>query len=161
MSDNDLVICGVVMVIGLVGIVVPMLPGLTLIVASIAVWAVVEQNSLSWVVLGAAMLVSAGAQVAKYLIPGKRMSAAGVPRRTIVAGGLLGIVGFFVIPVVGLLLGFVLGAYLAERVRLRTHRLAWPSTRSAIGAVGLSILIELAAGLLAFAFWLAAIRLSN
>lgn len=161
MSDNDLVICGVVMVIGLVGVIVPVLPGLTLVVGSIAVWALVEQAVLAWVVLGAAVLVCVGAQVAKYLVPGKRMSAAGVPRRTILAGGLLGIVGFFVIPVLGLLLGFVLGVYLAERVRLRTHRLAWPSTRSATGAVGLSILIELVAGLLAFSFWLAAVVLTD
>jgi hypothetical protein len=35
------------------------------------------------------------------------------------------------------------------------RELAWPSTVSALRAVGLSLLIELAAGLLAAAVWLA------
>ena len=62
---------------------------------------------------------------------------------------MLGIVGFFVIPVVGLFLGFVLGIYLAELSRLKESALAWPSTRRALGAVGWSILIELVTGLIA------------
>ena len=33
-------------------------------------------------------------------------------------GGACGVVGFFVVPVVGLFLGFVLGVYVAERRRL-------------------------------------------
>ena len=54
----------------------------------------------------------------------------------------LGVVGFFVIPVVGLFVGFVLGIYLAERRRVGQAD-AWPSTKAALRAVGLSILIEL------------------
>jgi len=60
------------------------------------------------------------------------------------------------VPVVGLVLGFVLGVYLAERARLGRDG-AWPSTRTALGAVGWSILIELAAGLLATAVWVGAL----
>ena len=40
---------------------------------------------------------------------------------------LLGVVGFFVVPVVGLFLGFVLGVYLAELRRVGAAA-AWPST---------------------------------
>ena len=66
----------------------------------------------------------------------------------LVVGGLLGIVGFFVIPLVGLFVGFVLGVYLAELQRVGQAN-AWPSTWAAVKAAGLSILIELASGLLA------------
>jgi len=61
-------------------------------------------------------------------------------------------VGFFVIPVVGLLVGFVAGIYLAELLRVGRAR-AWPSTGAALRAAGLSLLIELAAGLLAAVVW--------
>jgi hypothetical protein len=54
--------------------------------------------------------------------------------------------------VVGLFVGFVAGVYLAERRRLGPGA-AWPSTRSALRAVGVSLLIELAAGVLAAATW--------
>jgi uncharacterized protein len=82
-----------------------------------------------------------------------------VPGRTLLAGGVLGIVGFFVVPVVGVVLGFVLGVYLAELARLGRDG-AWPSTRTALAAVGWSMLIELAAGLLATAVWVGALVLA-
>ena len=44
--------------------------------------------------------------------------------------------------------------------RLGSHQLAWPSTRHALGAVGLSILIELAGALLAAGAWLTAVVVS-
>jgi hypothetical protein len=64
--------------------------------------------------------------------------------------------GFFAVPVVGALVGFPLGVYLAERARVGSAG-AWPSTREALRAVGVSILIELAAALLATAAWVAGV----
>jgi hypothetical protein len=66
------------------------------------------------------------------------------------------VVGFFVIPVVGALVGFPVGVYLAERARVGPGQ-AWPSTREALRAVGLSILIELGAALVATAVWIAGV----
>jgi hypothetical protein len=76
-----------------------------------------------------------------------------VPARTTWAGVVLGVVGFFVVPVVGVVLGFVLGVYLAERVRLGSHGAAWPSTVHALKAAGWSMLIELATALIMAATW--------
>ena len=53
----------------------------------------------------------------KYLVPGKRLKAT-VPTSTLVVGALVGLVGFFVIPVVGLFVGFPVGVYVAERARV-------------------------------------------
>ena len=76
----------------------------------------------------------------------------GIPSTTQWTGVAFGVVGFFVVPVIGLFLGFVLGVYVAERRRLGAEQ-AWPSTKAALRAVGLSILIELAAGVLAAGCW--------
>jgi ABC-type phosphate transport system permease subunit len=62
-----------------------------------------------------------------------------------------------VIPVLGLPIGFVAGIYGAEFARLGSTQAAWPSTRQAVTAVGLSLLIELAFGLFAAAIWLFAV----
>ena len=153
------IVAVVLVVVGLVGVVVPALPGLVLVLAGIATWAVPRGDAVGWTVLGVAVAILATGTVLKYLLPGARMRAAGVPGRTLLAGGVLGIVGFFVVPVVGLLLGVVLGVYLAEAARLGRGA-AWPSTRTALGAVGWSILIELAAGLLATAVWVGALVLT-
>lgn len=135
----------------------PVLPGGLLVLGAILVWALAESSTTGWLVLaGAAVLVGA-AQLIKYLVPGRRLRDAGVPTGTIVVGVVLGIAGFFVIPVVGLFVGFPVGIYVAERRRLGLHADAWASTRHAVKAVGLSILIELTAVLLAAGLWLAAV----
>ena len=72
----------------------------------------------------------------------------------LVLGGVLAVVGFFVIPVVGVIIGGVLGIYLAEYVRLREPGRAWDSTRAALVAIGVGLLIELTAGVLMFGVWL-------
>ncbi|WP_028932931.1 DUF456 domain-containing protein [Pseudonocardia spinosispora] len=154
MSVGLTVVAAVLVAIGLVGVVVTVLPGLLLVVAGIAVWAVPRGDAVGWTVLGIAVGIAVLGTVAKYLLPGRALRAAGVPGRTLALGAVLGIVGFFVIPVVGLFIGFVAGVYLAEFVRLGDHARAWPSTRGALRAVGWSILIELAAGLLATAVWI-------
>jgi uncharacterized protein YqgC (DUF456 family) len=92
--------------------------------------------------------------VVRYTVPGKRLKSAGLPGRTLALAAVLGGVGFFVVPVVGLLLGFVLGIYLSELHRLRDAGQAWPATVHALKAVGLGIVIELAACLLATAVWI-------
>lgn len=147
-----LVVIGVAVLVGLVGVVVPLMPGALVVLGAIAVWAVDVGDFVAWTTLAVAAALIGASQVLKYLVPGRRMRDSGVPTSSLVAGGLLGIVGFFVIPVVGLVVGFVGGIYLAE-VRRTGATGAWASTKRALGAVGLSMLIELAGALLAAAVW--------
>ncbi|MBA3906383.1 MAG: DUF456 domain-containing protein [Pseudonocardiales bacterium] len=154
-----IVIAAVLVVVGLVGVVVPVLPGLLLVAAGIAVWAVPRGDALGWSVLGIAVAIIVAGTVAKYLLPGRKLREAGVPGRTLALGAVLGIVGFFVVPIVGLFLGFVLGVYLGELGRLSDRRQAWASTRRALAAVGASIAIELLTGVLAAGVWVGALVL--
>ncbi len=85
--------------------------------------------------------------------PMKRMRAADVGTKTLLAGAVLGIIGFFVIPVVGLVIGFVLGIYLAELANRKDQRLAWTSTKHALKGVALSVGVELSGALLATVAW--------
>jgi uncharacterized protein YqgC (DUF456 family) len=151
------VIAAVLVVVGIVGIVLPVLPGLVLVVAGVAVWAVPRGDAVAWTVLGIVVAIVLIGSVVKYLLPGRALRDSGVPGRTIAAGAVLGVIGFFVIPVVGLFIGFVLGVYLAELARLGGGGAAWPSTRRALAAVGWSVVIEVATGLLAAAVWVGAL----
>jgi uncharacterized protein YqgC (DUF456 family) len=160
MPTAGLVVLGIVIVVGLVGIVVPVLPGLVLVWGAVVVWALAERTATAWTVFGLATVVFLVSQVVKYLIPGRRLKAAGVPTISMFCGVVVGIIGFFVVPVVGVFVGFVVGIYLAELLRLRDHRAAWPSTVHALKAAGVSVLIELVAGLLIAAGWLAAVVLT-
>lgn len=157
MEVATVVVAAVLIAVGIVGILLPVLPGLALVVVGVGVWAVPRGDTLAWTVLGVVVAIVVIGSVVKYLLPGRRMRDSGVPGRTLVAGAALGVVGFFVIPVVGLFLGFVLGVYLAELARLGGRESAWPSTKRALTAVGWSIIIELATGLLAAAVWVGAL----
>jgi uncharacterized protein len=147
------VISGIVVLAGVLGVLVPVLPGLLLSWLGVLFWAVfANAGGGRWAVLAVATVVAVTGALIKYLWPGRRLRGTGVPTQSMVAGGLLGLVGFFVVPVVGLVLGFVLGVWLAERARLGPGR-AGASTRAALGAVGLAMLLEFAAALAVAVVW--------
>jgi uncharacterized protein YqgC (DUF456 family) len=157
MSDGGLALVALAIVVGIVGIVVPVLPGALLVWAAIVVWALSVGSTTAWVVLAIATVSIGLAQVVKILVPGRRLRDAGVPRASILAGVVLAVVGFFLIPFIGLFIGFPLGVYLQERRRLIQHDPAWRSTQQALRAIGLSIVIELAATLVATGAWVVAV----
>ncbi|MEV5836548.1 DUF456 domain-containing protein [Nocardia sp. NPDC052112] len=153
MSAWGEVVVGLVILVGLVGIIVPILPGAILIFGAIAVWAFLTGGATAWIVcaISTAFLVLSG--IIKYTWPGRKMKDAGVSNRALFIGAIFGIVGFFIIPVVGLFVGFVLGVYLSELHRLRDNQPAWRATVHALKGVGLSMLIELFGALLATGVW--------
>jgi hypothetical protein len=159
-STGGIVLVALVIAVGLIGIVVPLLPGILLVYAAILVWALVEHNVTSWVTLAVVTVLIGVTTLTKYMWPMKRMRAADVGTLTLLAGAVLGIVGFFVIPVVGLVIGFVLGVYLAELANRRDQRLAWVSTKHALKGVALSVGVELAGALLATIAWVFGVYLS-
>ncbi len=142
---------GLALVVGLIGIVVPVLPGLLLILVALLAWALEVQTTTGWITFAVGAAFVAGGTVLKYLIPGRRLKAT-VPTSTLWWGALGGLIGFFVVPVLGAFAGFPLGVYLAERQRVGDDQ-AWPSTKAALRAIAHSIVIELVAGLAACATW--------
>jgi uncharacterized protein len=153
------VLVAVAIAVGLVGILVPILPGSVLVVGAILVWAWTVGGTTAWTVLAIAAALVAAGTVVKYVVPGRRLQVAGIPASTQWVGVALGVVGFFVVPVVGLFVGFVLGVYLAELRRVGSDQ-AWPSTVHSLKAVGLSIGIELVAAVLATLVWVAGVVLT-
>ncbi|MGV9712998.1 DUF456 domain-containing protein [Gordonia sp. NPDC003424] len=154
MSFGGELLVGVVILVGLLGIVFPVLPGSLLIVAAIGVWAAFVGGG-AWGVFAAAAVVIVLGEVIKYFLAGRSLRSAGIPNLTIAVGGVLGIIGFFVIPVIGLFLGFILGAYAAELIRTRSGGSAWRGAVSACKAAAITMGIELLAGLIASGIWLA------
>jgi len=150
------VLVALAILVGLVGVIVPILPGLVLVLAAILVWAISEGSATGWTVFAVAAVLIVTGSVVKYAVPNRRLKTTGIPSSTTWFGVAVGVVGFFVIPVIGLFIGFVLGVYLAEYRRVGGAA-AWPSTKEALRAVGVSMLIELAAGVLAALVWVAGV----
>ena len=150
------VLTPICVVVGVLGVLIPFLPGLLLCWAGVAAWAVFGgHGATGWAVGIAATMVLLLGFAAKYLVPGRNLKRAGVSNLTLFLGGIGGIIGFFVIPVVGVIVGFVLGIYLVELARHHAAGPAWQATKHALKAAGLSTLIELATALLIAGIWLA------
>jgi uncharacterized protein YqgC (DUF456 family) len=148
------VLAGLLIIIGIFGVIVPALPGLLFCWIGVLVWAIFTDAGWGrWAILGIATMIAIVGEVAKYLWPGRRLKQNGIPNLSLFAGGILGIVGFFIVPVVGLVLGFVLGIWLAELLRLRDGKASWTSTKHALKAAGVSMLIELGAAMAIAAVW--------
>ena len=154
MNVGGEILVGLAILVGLVGIVVQILPGNILVLGAILVWAIITGGTAAWVCFAVAAVFVLAAETAQYVLAGRHMRRAEVPWSTLVWGGIAGVVGFFVIPVVGLFVGFVLAVFVAELLRRRDRRAAWRATVAAMQATGITILVQLLGGLLAAATWL-------
>jgi uncharacterized protein YqgC (DUF456 family) len=153
MSTLGVVLVALVIAVGLAGIIVPILPGGILVMAAIAVWAIVEQTTPAWITLGICAALFVASEIVKYAWPVKRMRQAQVRTSILVIGAVCGVVGFFVIPVIGLLIGFVAGVYVAELASHQDARRAWISTVHALKGVALSVGVEFTGALLSAIVW--------
>ena len=151
----------VLIVIGMVGIVIPVIPGLLLCLAAVVVWAFDTRTTLGWTVFGVCAALYLAGLALQYAVPGRRMREAGVRRSTLVLAVLLAVVGFFVIPVVGAAVGFVGGIFLVELGHSQDRSAAWASTKAALKAVFLSMGIELLAALAIAVTWVVGVLLSR
>ena len=147
------VFCGLLIAVGIAGIVVPVLPGTITIGISLLVWAIVLQNTLGWVVFAIGMVFVAAGMLASLILTGRRLKQRQVPNWSILAGVLVGVVGMFVIPVVGLFIGFAAGLLLSEYARRRDFGQAVGASWAALKAVGLGMLVELGCAFAAGAVW--------
>ncbi|MFJ9639155.1 DUF456 domain-containing protein [Streptomyces sp. NPDC101178] len=157
MSVWQLVGVGLVMLLGLVGVLVPGVPGQAIVWAAVLWWALTDMTPTAWGVLIGATALMLVNQALKPLLPPRRPGESGAPRRTLMIGGVTGIVGFFVVPVVGGIAGFVGAIYGAERLRLGSRGAGWTSVRSVMRATGYAVLVELFACLLVAGAWLGAL----
>lgn len=158
--DGVTLVVGLMMLIGMIGIVVPLLPGLLLMWAAVLIWALEAQAPAGWAVFAVATALTVAGVLLQYVLPGRRMAKAGVTTSSTLAGVALGIVGYFVVPVLGAFLGFVLGVYLAELIKQGSRGAAWPTTKHALKAIALSMGIELLAGLAVATTWVVGVVLT-
>ena len=146
---------GLVMLVGLCGVLVPLLPGTALVLAAGLAWAllVVDGGAGRWVVVAAMSVLFVVGAVAKYVLAGQRLSGQ-LSRTTLVCGAAGAVVGVVLLPPIGLVLGGIAGVYLAEARRVGPGAKARQSTVEVLKAIGLGLLAELTAGVLMVATWL-------
>ena len=141
------------LIVGVMGTIFPILPGSLLTIGTLLVWAWVLGSTASWTagLIGIALAVVG--MSASAILTGRKMRRERIPRGPIIVGIVAGVVGMFIVPVVGLFLGFALGLLIAEVVRRRDLAAASRASLEAMKSMGSGMLLEFAcASLAGFAF---------
>ncbi|MHA5054970.1 DUF456 domain-containing protein [Streptomyces sp. SD15] len=153
----ELLLVGVVIVLGLAGVLVPGVPGTWLVWAAVLWWTLTDPQPLAWGVLVGATVVLLLAQAIRWALPPRRLRESGATPRMAVHAGVGALLGFCLLPVVGAIPGFLGGIYLYERLRLGGHGQAGAAVRTVMRSGGWSVLTELFACLLIMGAWLGAV----
>ena len=142
------------MLAGLAGTVVPLLPGLVLIWGAALLYGLGAGFGAwgPWLFALMTLLMLFGYGVS-WLVSHLCAAKTGASLQAILASLVLAIVGFFVVPVVGAPLGALSGVFLVEYLRRKDVRAAWRATAGAVVGFGIGFGLEIAIGLLMIFTW--------
>ena len=148
------ILVGVVMVVGLAGTIVPVLPGLTVLWAAALVYGlVVGFGPIGIVVMVLLSVILVVSVVKGVVLPKKMAEGSDVSRWSQLVALVGAIIGFFIIPVVGIIVGALVGLLFAEYANHRHFEPAWVSTKAVAKGFGLSALVDIALGMLMIGTW--------
>jgi uncharacterized protein YqgC (DUF456 family) len=147
-------LAAVVMIVGLAGVVVPILPGLLLIwLAALGYGFAVGFGPIGVVVMAVLTALVLVSLVLGVVLPKREASGSGASKLAQL-GGLAGaIVGFFIIPVVGIVVGALIGVIVVELASKGNWPEAWSATKAVARGFGKSALADLGIGMTMIAFW--------
>lgn len=152
----EVLLIAVLMAIGLAGVLVPFLPGLPIIWGAALLYGIVtEFGSVGVTAMIAITALAAVGIAASLILPDRAGVAAGASRATRLFAGLLGLVGFFVIPVIGFPLGACTGVLIAQYRETDDWDSAVRSTVAVLKGFGVGLIAELAAGTAMALVWVA------
>jgi|WetSurMetagenome_2_1015567.scaffolds.fasta_scaffold100801_2 uncharacterized protein len=148
------VVAGILLAVAAFGTVFPVLPGSPIAFAALIAWGWVLGGAAAWTAAIIGALLCAIGFMATVLLTGRKLKQQRIPKRSTLIAVVAGIVGMFVIPVVGLFVGFAGGLFLSEYVRLANSQAALRASGEALKAIGLGMLVEFAMVALASSIWM-------
>ncbi len=148
------IVVGIVMVLGLMGVVLPVLPGLLLIWAAALFYGLmVGFGSIGWVVVGLLTVLAIAGMIKSVVIPRRAAVESGASGWAQLGAVVGGVVGFFVIPVFGLILGALAGLLAVEYMLKDDWDEALAAVRGTAKGFGLSVVIDLILGMIMIVAW--------
>ena len=143
------VLIGIVIAVGIAGVVLPVLPGLWLIWGAALVYGfLVGFNGWAWPAMVAMTALAATGTATIYYLPAKKTGEVGIPGWGQLVIAASAIVGFFVIPIVGAIVGLVVGtlgvAVIVERDLRNAGSTAWSMLVEILKAAAIQLAIALA-----------------
>lgn len=147
------VVAGLLLIVAAFGTIYPILPGSLLAIATLVGWGWVIGTTVSWTIAAVGSVMCLVGWSAGFILTGRKLRQHEVPGVSIVVAMVAGIAGMFLIPVVGLFVGFALGLLASEWVRRNDFGAAVRSSVEALKATGIGVLIEFCMVCLAGSVW--------
>ena len=147
------VLAGVLLVVAAVGTIYPVLPGSLIAIVTLLLWAWAVGSWQAWVAAVVASLICVVGWSASAVLTGRKLKQLEVPKWSILVAVVGGVVGMFLIPVVGIFIGFGVALLLSEWVRHRDLRQAWHYSAQTLKATGTGVLIEFLLVCVAASVW--------
>ena len=154
--DTDIlatVAAAVLLAVAAAGVLYPVLPGSPIAIGTLLVWAAVVGSWPAWIAAIIASLLCAAGWSASYVLAGRRLKQLEVPWWSVAVAAVGGIVGMFLIPVVGIFVGFAVGLLAGEALRHRDLGRALQYSLETLKAMGKGVLVEFALLCAAAAVW--------
>lgn len=151
-SFNILIV--LIMLVGLLGMVIPIYPGVAIIWAAALVHGAVTgfANLEIWLLIVLTLLMVAGSLVDNFFIGGKARQA-GASWWSIAGALIAGLIASFVFPPVGGLIAAPAILFLLEFLRLHHSVRAWQVTKGMLAGWGLAFLARFTIGAIMIALW--------
>ena len=148
------VVAGLLLAVAAFGTIFPVMPGSPIAFVALIAWGWVLGSAASWTAAAIGAMLAIIGFLATLLLTGRRLKREQIPKRSVIIAVLAAIVGTFVIPVVGLFIGFAAGLFLSEYARRKDFQAALHSSGEALKGMGLGILAEFAMVALASSVWM-------
>jgi len=145
--------------IGLVGLIIPVFPGLFIMWLATLVYALIQNaadkmTTWDWIAFGIITLLMLAGNIGDNIIIARKMRDQFIPWKSIILAFAAGvIVSIFLTPLVGLIAA-PLGLYLAEYGRLKTSTDAWNSTRAYMIGWGWAFGLRFVIGITMIGVWM-------
>ena len=143
-----------VMLFGLGGLFIYILPGLVIIWTAALVYGIVTGfTTTGWIIFGIETLLMAGGSLVDNVLMGASARETGASWLSVGAALTLGLVGSLIWPPFGGLPAALIGIFVVEFARLQNWRKALQSTRGMAVGCGWSTLIRIGTGVLMIVLW--------
>lgn len=148
------IVVGLVILVGVAGTFLPVLPGLFLVWSSVLAYGLlVGFGVVGWIAVAVVTGLLAFGLYLNVRIPQKSAAESGLGIAAQVFGLALALIGFFIVPVVGFPLGFVLGVYVVRYRKTGNAADAWASTVKSIASIIRASAAQAACGVGMFVVW--------
>lgn len=146
--------------LGIAGIIIPVLPGMILVWLTVLVFAWAGDFAvLGYAPLVAITLIAALTGSAGLWLPLLGAQRSGAARRALLLGFLGAIAGTFIMPLVGTIIGYALGILLGEFLKHQDLQLALRASMGGVAGWGIATVVELAGALLILVIFVTAVLL--